>query len=72
MSALDTQYSTVMILAYVPEAEEMSFELAETLAFERDAQAAADLQASAESQLHLEEAARVANAALDGFFTGVN
>lgn len=63
MSALDTEYSTALIKAYVPEADVYSFDLALALASDRDLEAARSLEQDV-TQLHVEEAARIANEAL--------
>jgi hypothetical protein len=67
----DTEYLSALIKAYVPEADQLSFDEAASLAEERDQAAAAQLARDGETQLHLEKACQAANEALDGFFETV-
>lgn len=76
---MDIEFIMGMIGAYVPDADGLSFEAAFVLATERDAMAAELLAADVETQLHMEEAARICNDLLDtlpepftGEFIGMN
>jgi hypothetical protein len=63
-------FETELIRTYVPEAGTMSHKEAFALAVERDAQAAAALKESAETQLQLERAMTIVTAELDAAFLG--
>jgi hypothetical protein len=62
-------YEEQLIKVYVPDAQMMSFEDAVKLAHERDEKAAAELEATFQSQLRLKEAARIVNESMEIEFT---